>query len=79
VLAARGIRADGAGFHVCRAMKRDLHPVPFGFSQHLGCGFAGGDLLDIKALFFNLFLNLLSFFFLHPFSSFVDFYSFWEY
>jgi predicted component of type VI protein secretion system len=79
VLAARRIRADGTGFHVRSAMKSNLHPVPFRFSQHLGCGFAGCDLSDIKAFLFNLFLNLLSFFFLHYFSSFVDFYSSREY
>jgi hypothetical protein len=79
MLAACGIRTNGTGFHVCGTMKGNLHPIPFRFPEHLGCGFADCDIPDVEAFLFSFLFDLLSFFFLHHFSSFVDIYSFKEY
>ena len=50
VLAAGRIRADGAGLHVCCAVKGGFNAVPLGLSQHLGRGFTDGHCLDIEGL-----------------------------
>jgi hypothetical protein len=79
MFAASGIRADGAGFHICGTVKSRLHAVLFCFSEHLSRGVANRDFSNVETFLFNFLLNLLSLFLFHYFSSFVDFNSFREY
>jgi hypothetical protein len=73
VLAAGRIRTDGTGFHVCGTVKGCLNAVPLCFSKHLGRGITYRGCSDIKAFLFSFLFDLLSFFFLHHFSSFMVF------
>jgi hypothetical protein len=61
VLAAGRFRADGAGLHVRRAMKRRLEAILRHFLQHLDRGLTGAQVTEIQYFFFLFFFCHMSF------------------